>query len=182
MFLNCSTCFGRQTAHHQELKTIIAASGFTYVFGCRQLQRPATKNVCKPRGCNYSFEFLMMGGLSPETCWTIKKHRNNKFYYTVASCWFFLWDLFFFSRLNPTSWYHKFYYTVASCWFFLWDLFFFFHGWTVHLDTIESFIYPTDAQLDCSKNVKIYMRSAATCFGSSQPSSGRATICDLLKL
>jgi len=35
----------------------------------------------------------MMGGVSPETCWAIKKHWNNKFYYTVASCRFFLWDL-----------------------------------------------------------------------------------------
>jgi hypothetical protein len=39
------------------------------------------------------FELLMMGGVSPETCWAIKKHWNNKFYHTVASCWFFLWDL-----------------------------------------------------------------------------------------
>jgi hypothetical protein len=31
--------------------------------------------------------------VSPETCCVIKKHWNNKFYYTVASCWFFLWDL-----------------------------------------------------------------------------------------
>jgi hypothetical protein len=34
---------------------------------------------------------------------------------------------------------------------------------------IESFIYPTDAQLSCSKNVKIYikiyMKGAPTCFG-----------------
>jgi len=41
----------------------------------------------------------------------------------------------------------------------------------VHLDTIESFIYPTDAQSDCSTNVKIYikiyMRGASTCFGFS---------------
>jgi len=29
----------------------------------------------------------------------------------------------------------------------------FFHSCTVHLDTIESFIYPTDAQLDCSKGM-----------------------------
>jgi len=28
-----------------------------------------------------------------------------------------------------------------------------FHSCTVHLDTIESFIYPTDAQLDCSKGM-----------------------------
>jgi len=34
----------------------------------------------------------MMGGVSPETCWAVKKHWNNKFFYTVASCWFFLWD------------------------------------------------------------------------------------------
>ena len=39
------------------------------------------------------FELLMMGGVSPETCWAINKHWNNKFYHTVASCWFFLWDL-----------------------------------------------------------------------------------------
>ena len=41
----------------------------------------------------------------------------------------------------------------------------------MHLDTIESFIYPTDARLDCSKNVKIYIKfymiGAATCFGFS---------------
>ena len=40
----------------------------------------------------------MMGGVSPETCWTIKKQWNNKFYYTVASFWFFLWDLYYDTR------------------------------------------------------------------------------------
>jgi len=51
----------------------------------------------------------------------------------------------------------------------------------VHLGTIEPFIYPTDAQLDCSKNVKIYikiyMRGAATCFGFPHPSLGSYCIC-----
>jgi hypothetical protein len=46
---------------------------------------------------------------------------------------------------------------------------------------LESFIYPTDAQLYFSKNVKIYikiyMRSAPTCFGFSQPSSGSYCMC-----
>jgi hypothetical protein len=50
-----------------------------------------------------------------------------------------------------------------------------------NIGTTESFIYPTDAQLDCSKNVKIYikiyMRGAATCFGFSQPSSGSYCMC-----
>ena len=47
----------------------------------------------------------------------------------------------------------------------------------MHLDTIESFIYPTDAKLDCSKNIKIYMRVAPTCFRFSQPSSGSYYMC-----
>ena len=63
-------------------------------------QRPAIKKVCITRGCIYSFDLLMMGGVSPETCWAIKKYWNNKFYYTVASCWFFLWDLYYDERIH----------------------------------------------------------------------------------
>jgi len=33
---------------------------------CRPL--PATTDVCKTRGCNYSFEILMMSGVSLKTC------------------------------------------------------------------------------------------------------------------
>jgi hypothetical protein len=80
MFLNCSTC------------------AVNYVCSWRQL--PATTNVCKTRGCNYSFELLMMSGVSLETCWAIKKHWNNKFYYTVASHWLFLWDLYYDTRIH----------------------------------------------------------------------------------
>jgi hypothetical protein len=44
-----------------------------------------------------------------------------------------------------------------------------FSYWLLHepasLTVKESFIYPTDAQLDCSKNAEIYMRDAPTCFG-----------------
>ena len=46
-----------------------------------------------------------------------------------------------------------------------------------NIPIIEYFIYPTDAHIDCSKNVKIYMRSAPTCFGFSQPSSGSYNMC-----
>jgi hypothetical protein len=44
----------------------------------------------KPEAAITVFEPLMMGGMSPETRWEIKKHWNNKFYYKVASCWFFI--------------------------------------------------------------------------------------------
>jgi hypothetical protein len=47
----------------------------------------------KPKAAITVFELLMMSGVSLETCWAIKKHWNNKFYYTVASCWLFLQDL-----------------------------------------------------------------------------------------
>jgi hypothetical protein len=50
---------------------------------------------------------------------------------------------------------------------------------------IKYFIYPTDAKLDCSKNVKIcikiYMRVAPACFGFSKPSSGSYNMCFALQ-
>jgi len=38
MFKLGSTCFGRHTAHHQELEIALAASGFAYVKGCWKLR------------------------------------------------------------------------------------------------------------------------------------------------
>jgi len=52
-----------------------------------------------------------MGDVSPETCWAIKKQLINKFYYTVAFCWFFLWDLYYDARIHE--------YQVSSITFFL---------------------------------------------------------------
>jgi len=48
------------------------------------------KTYVKPEAAITVFELMMMSGVLPETCRAIKKHWNNKFYYTVASCWFFL--------------------------------------------------------------------------------------------
>jgi hypothetical protein len=99
MFLNCSTCFGQHTAHHQELKNCNCSLWFYLCFWlpaaamAQPSQRPATKKYVKPEAAITVFELLMMGGVLPGTCWAIKKHWNNKFYYTVASCCFFLRDL-----------------------------------------------------------------------------------------
>jgi hypothetical protein len=56
-------------------KTLIAASGFTYVFGCLLLLRWLShrsgrqpKTYVKPQAAITDFELLMMGGLSSETC------------------------------------------------------------------------------------------------------------------
>jgi hypothetical protein len=42
----------------------------------------------------------MMSGVSLETCWKIKKHWNSKFYYTVASCLLFLYDVYYDARIH----------------------------------------------------------------------------------
>jgi len=92
VFLDCSTCFGSYTAHHQEHKNCNCSLWFWQ-----------PKTYVKSEAAITVFELLMMGGVSPETCWAIKKHWNNKFYYTVASCWFFLWDLYCDARIHDTS-------------------------------------------------------------------------------
>jgi hypothetical protein len=40
----------------------------------QQTQRPTAFHICKTRGCYCCFELLMMGGVSPETCWALYKH------------------------------------------------------------------------------------------------------------
>ena len=55
--------------------------------------RPKTFLVWKTRGCQCSFRLLMMGGVSPETCWASYKYGIIKFRYIVASCWIFLYEL-----------------------------------------------------------------------------------------
>jgi len=84
------TCFGRHTAHHQEPKTALAASGLAYMEGCwmcgcwmltsvQQLHVKTTFHIWKTRGCQCSFRLLMMGGVSPETRWASCKYRIVNF-------------------------------------------------------------------------------------------------------
>jgi len=105
VFLNCSTCSRRHTAHHQKLKNCNCSLWIYIRFWLpaaamashRSGRQP--KTYVKPEVAITVFELLMMGSVSPGTCWAIKKHWNSKFYYTVASCWFFLWDLYYDVRI-----------------------------------------------------------------------------------
>jgi len=81
IFIWSSTCFGWHTAHHQEPKTALAASGFSYVEGCWTCSWWTLSGTA------------MMGGVSPETCWASYKYGIIKFWYIVASCWIFLYEL-----------------------------------------------------------------------------------------
>ena len=84
IFIWSSTCFGRHTAHHQEPKTALAASGFSNVKGCwicswwtlsgtyyawqhPPTTHPTTFHVWKTRGCQCSFRLLMIGSVWPKT-------------------------------------------------------------------------------------------------------------------
>jgi len=53
----------------------------------------------------------------------------------------------------------------------------------VHIDIIKSFIYsPTDTLVSClkKKNIKIYIKTAPTCFGTVTPTSGSALMRSLM--
>jgi hypothetical protein len=87
MFLVAGRCDGSAIAITQHVsddtpsiirssKTVIAASGFTYVFGCRLPLRWLShrsgnrqpKTYVKPEAAITVFELLMMDGVSSETC------------------------------------------------------------------------------------------------------------------
>jgi hypothetical protein len=104
------------TAHHNEPKTAMAASGFSYVEGCWTCSwwtvsgtvcawqrppttRPTTFHVWKTRGCQCSFRLLMMGLVSPETCSALYKYEI-KIWCSVASCWIFLYELYCDARIH----------------------------------------------------------------------------------
>jgi hypothetical protein len=62
--------------------------------------RPTTFHVWKTRGCQCRFRLLMMGGGSPETCWASYKYGIIKFWYTLVSCWIFLYELYYDARIH----------------------------------------------------------------------------------
>jgi len=128
MFFNCSTCFERHTAHHQELKNcncslwfyirlwLLAAVVAEFPLSHDGSRQP--KTYVKPEAAITVFWFLMMSGVSLETCWAIDKQWNNKFYYTVASCWLFLYDLYYDARIHEHQVYKRMH-SVESFVFFL---------------------------------------------------------------
>jgi hypothetical protein len=72
---------------------------------CRQPQP-----YVKPQVAITVFKLLMMSGVSLQTCRAIKKHWNNKFYYTVAFCWLFLYDLYYDAQIHE----HKIFSSTLS--------------------------------------------------------------------
>ena len=135
LFIWSSTCFGRHTTHHQEPKSALAASGFSYVQGCWMcswLTLSGTYDVrhmrCQAHTLSgtyvpdndhqlhvlqpstYEKPVAASAGLgswwwavSPETCWASYKNGIIKFWYTVVSCWIFLYEFYYDARIHDTS-------------------------------------------------------------------------------
>jgi len=92
-------CFGRHTTHHQEPKTALAASGFTYVEGCwtcscwtldsvQQLHVQQPSTYAKPEAASAVLGPWWWAVCRPKHVWASCKYEI-KFWYTVASCWIF---------------------------------------------------------------------------------------------
>jgi len=56
--------------------------------------RLTTFHVWKTRGCQCSFRLLIMGGVSPETCWASYKYEY------ISICWILLYELYYDARIN----------------------------------------------------------------------------------
>ena len=72
--------------------------------------RPTTSHIWKTRGCQCSFRLLMIGGVSPETCRALYKYGIIKFWYFVASCWIFLYELYYDARMHE----HQVYFCLST--------------------------------------------------------------------
>ena len=82
---------------------------------CPPTTRSAPLQLWKTRGCQCSFRLLMMGGVSPETCWASYKYGIIKCWYIVASCWIFLYELYYDARIHEHQVYH-----IIIYW--IWDM------------------------------------------------------------
>ena len=93
-FVYSSTCFGRFSAHHQELSDCSGSLWFylrimVIVVLCSWSGRPTRPRTqhdyhhdtkVKPEAATATAvtELLMMGGKTPETCWAVNKRQDNK--------------------------------------------------------------------------------------------------------
>jgi hypothetical protein len=108
-----STCFERHIAHHQKPKTALAASGLhtwkvagrVFDGRCPTTIRPTTFRVCKTIGFWCSFRLLMMGGVSPETCWASYKYGIKNFDKLLHLVGFFYTKKTLFGTYLDNSWF-----------------------------------------------------------------------------
>jgi hypothetical protein len=91
-FIYSSASFGRSPTHHQELNDCSSSLWFylhivVIAVPCLWAGRPAGQRPrhgyhhdtkVKPEAATAVIELLMIGGRTPETCWTVNKRQDNK--------------------------------------------------------------------------------------------------------
>jgi len=82
--------------------------------------RPTNFDVWKTRGCQCSFRLLMMGGVSPETCWASYKYGNNKIF--IHCCILLDFSLRIKKYLNAVFWPRVLYLYRIKCCIAVWVL------------------------------------------------------------
>ena len=102
-FIWSSTCFGLHTAHHQEPKTALAASGFAYVEGCRMCSCwTLSGSVCYLTSSNNCTS--VRGSVHHSTIITVKNPTRcnsvSKFYHSL----FYMKLNMFRATHRPSSW------------------------------------------------------------------------------
>ena len=101
IFIWSSTCFGRHTAHHQEHKTALAASGFAYVEGCwtcscwtlassscTKFQQDA---IVSKFYFSYLYEARHVSGDTPSIIRSLKLHWQPLVFHTWKIVWMCSW-------------------------------------------------------------------------------------------
>ena len=88
IFIWSSTCFGRNTVHHQEPKTAVAASGFSYVEGCWTCSWWTLSGTASYKNGIIKFRYISLIPLLIPTWYTffyIKLHKIKFLYMFRAS-------------------------------------------------------------------------------------------------
>jgi len=98
MFLNCSTCFERHTAHHRELKNCNCSLWFNMT---EPWQLPATPNVCKNQ--RLQLQFLSFWWWAVCRSKHVEQSRNMGIINSITRSHFFslfLYDLYYDARIH----------------------------------------------------------------------------------
>ena len=110
-WVNCAVLKGNRAGLRTVLSSRISHRELLSSSRCQALysalQRPpttcpSTSHVCKTRVCQSSFRLLMMGGVSPETCWALYKYGIIKIlmHCCILLDFFFLYELYYDARIR----------------------------------------------------------------------------------
>jgi len=103
--------------------------------------RPTTFHLWKTRDCQCSFRLLMMGGVSPETCWASYKYKIIKNSNTYCILLVFLYELCYDARIHENQVYQSF---------------FEFQVWLFQAEALRPVLFWERARVSCDEEERWY--------------------------